>query len=617
MATKEEADASDHEEAEPHNHQRGTESRSSHGDHGDSTCYCDASCNICFIDSSYESHAGVVWFVHPVQLLSMGALEGMSALRRSEDLLSLKTRRIVIQNEDSSYPPAGAVLAMDPKGRGGTVITQDVSLNSVALMGQTTAGILTYSDVSGLLVNSEPISTLPAPVSFDSVADSSNLSGLIESYNQLLAVLNGAVITVNLPPSVTGLVAAPDINTADLSWNSVGSGYTYTVDLCGSNLATDVSGTTYQLTSLAPATTYTASVSAHNNSVFSSLPTSVSFTTDGLPVVSGLVVSNIDVTAASITWTSVGGSYTYNVYRGATFLANESGTSYSLTELTATTAYTISVRVTDGTNEGSPASNSFTTATPLTVTASAVTGTGATISWNSAGSGYLYNLQIVQGSTVIETLTGLTDLSYSVVDLNDSTTYIASVRFTSTGFTSSSAYTTTFRTSGPTSFGFFDRPYGERYEDTSNEPGVYSAGYRVDIPDSPWIGNQFNTITLKVKSTDTDTGNTTTSGVKINIYNSLNTDGSLLASSETVDISGDNDYVIPLSTTVTLARPMLIQFECTSTERLQFRLFTLYTTPFTTMTPVLISNNPPSIINFVNPDISSFIGGFYCQFSLV
>jgi hypothetical protein len=98
-----------------------------------------------------------VWFVPLVQLLSVGALEGMSALRRSEDLLSLKTRRIVIQNEDSSYPPAGAILAMDSKGRGGTVITQDVSLNSIALLGQTTAGILTYSDVSGLLVNSMPI----------------------------------------------------------------------------------------------------------------------------------------------------------------------------------------------------------------------------------------------------------------------------------------------------------------------------------------------------------------------------------------------------------------------------------------------------------------------------
>jgi hypothetical protein len=118
----------------------------------------------------------------------------MSALRRSEDLLSLKTRRIVIQNEDSSYPPAGAVLAMDSTGRGGTVLTQDLSLNSIALLGDASAGILTYSDVSGLLLNSAPIVSLPTPVPFDSVPDSATLPELIESYNHLLSVLNGKLI---------------------------------------------------------------------------------------------------------------------------------------------------------------------------------------------------------------------------------------------------------------------------------------------------------------------------------------------------------------------------------------------------------------------------------------
>ena len=137
----------------------------------------------------------------PVQLLSVGALEGMSALRRSEDLLSLKTRRIVIQNEDSSYPPAGAVLAMDSTGRGGTVITQDVSLNSVALMGQTTVGILTYSDISGLLVNSVPIGYLPTPPTVSSVKTTgpSLLSDLIVSYNNLLSALDGKLITKTNP----------------------------------------------------------------------------------------------------------------------------------------------------------------------------------------------------------------------------------------------------------------------------------------------------------------------------------------------------------------------------------------------------------------------------------
>ena len=498
---------------------------------------------------------------------------------------------------------------MDSKGRGGTVITQDVSLNSVALLGDVSAGILTYSDVSGLLLNSEPISGLPAPVPFDSVADSANLSGLIESYNQLLAVLNGTLISVNLPPPVTGLVATPGVNTADLSWNSVGSGYTYTVDLCGATVESDVSGTTYQLTSLVPTTAYNASVSAHNNSVFSGPASSVSFTTSGLPVVTNLTVSSIDVTAASLSWTSVGGGYTYNIYRGATFLATVSGTSYSLTGLTATTAYTVSVRVTDGTNQGAPASISFTTATPLTVSSSAVTGTSATISWTSAGSGYSYNLQILQGSAVIETLTGLTDLSYSVTDLSDSTTYIASVRFTSSGFTSSSAYTTTFTTTGPTSFGFLGYDSASNYQTATAGTGVYSVGYRVDNSGSPWIGYQFNTITLRVKSLNTSTP----SGVAIYVYDAI---GNIAASSDYITITTEQDYVIPLSATATVAISMLFQFECTGPDDLQFALFTSYGVPLTTMTPVLFLNNPPagySIIDFT----PSFVGGFYCEFSLV
>jgi len=441
-----------------------------------------------------------MWFVPPVQLLSVGALEGMSALRRSEDLLSLKTRRIVIQNEDSSYPPAGAVLAMDSKGRGGTVITQDLSLNSIALLGDLSAGVLTYSDVSGLLLNSEPISGLPAPVPFDSVPDSANLSDLIESYNELLAVLNGTLITVNPPPVVTGLVATPGVNTADLSWNSVGSGYTYTVDLCGSDLVTDVSGTTYRLTSLVPTTSYTASVSAHNNSVFSGPASSVPFTTGGFPVVTGLTVSSIDVSAASVSWASVGGGYTYNIYKGPTFLADVSGTSYSLTGLTATTAYTISIRVTDGIYQGAPASASFTTATPLTVTASAVTGTGAKIAWTSAGSGYAYNLQILQGSAVIETLTGLTDLSYSVTDLSDSTAYIASVRFTSSGFTSSSAYTTTFTTIGS---GF--SPIQGFYTQTRyNSQGIDSRNINFGLPPNYFDSTKYGSITRSLTDSPTN-----------------------------------------------------------------------------------------------------------------
>ena len=80
----------------------------------------------------------------------------MSALRKSLDLQSVKTRHIVMQNEDGSFPPAYSLIATDAKGLGNTEWVQDISMNSVTLFGNTATGVLAYSDVSGLLLNSVP-----------------------------------------------------------------------------------------------------------------------------------------------------------------------------------------------------------------------------------------------------------------------------------------------------------------------------------------------------------------------------------------------------------------------------------------------------------------------------
>jgi hypothetical protein len=387
-------------------------------------------------------------------------------------------------------------------------------------------------------------------------------------------------------------------------------------------VATDVSGTTYQLTSLVPTTSYIASVSAHNNSVFSGPASSVSFTTSGFPVVTGLTVSSIDVNAASVSWNSVGGGYTYKIYRGSTFLDTVSGTTYSLSGLSPTTAYTISVRVTDGTYQGAPASTTFTTATPLTVSASAVTGSGAKISWTSAGSGYTYNLQILQGSTSIHTHNGLTDLSYSVIDLSASTAYIASVRFTSSGFTSSSAYTTTFTTTGPTEFGFYVNGvsnmnvFNQETNPLPNTIEPYAIGYSIDnntLVD--WLGYQFNQITLHLRPNP----GSATSNISIKVYDSSGYPfGTILSSSSTILVNAENDYVFSLSSIVTIANPILIVFKCEGIANIQFAVTARGVspeTPFTTMQPKLINfNGSTTIISNYAP---SGDATFYCKFSLV
>jgi hypothetical protein len=192
----------------------------------------------------------------------------MSALRSSMDLQSIRTLHIVVQNEDGTFPPAYSLIATDEKGRGNTMLVQDISVNSVTLFGDASAGVLSFSDVSGLLVNSAPISELHPLVPFDSVAPAVSLPDLALSYNYLLQALNGKIITVNPLPFVTHITVTINSQTSvTLSWTSVGAGYNYNVYL-DTILQTTTTENNYTLTGLSIYQIYLAEVEA-SNTVFS------------------------------------------------------------------------------------------------------------------------------------------------------------------------------------------------------------------------------------------------------------------------------------------------------------------------------------------------------------
>jgi hypothetical protein len=119
-----------------------------------------------------------------------------------------------------------------------------------------------------------------------------------------------------------------------------------------------------------------------------------------------------------------------------------------------------------------------------------------------------------------------------------------------------------------------------------------------------------------VKSISNITGEPTPSDVKIYVYDSLEITENPVAVSNPVTITTEQDYVIPLSATVAVAYPMLIQFECIGPYELQFAVFTTYNEPLTTMSPVLFLNEPPTPPS-IGPFGGSFVGGYYCEFSLV
>jgi hypothetical protein len=81
----------------------------------------------------------------------------MDALRNTISTQSIKTKQIVFQYPDGSFPEAGAILNVTD-ARGHTDWTRAPNLDSVTLVDSSgNEGIITYTDVSGLMVNNIPV----------------------------------------------------------------------------------------------------------------------------------------------------------------------------------------------------------------------------------------------------------------------------------------------------------------------------------------------------------------------------------------------------------------------------------------------------------------------------
>jgi len=176
-------------------------------------------------------------------------------------------------------------------------------------------------------------------------------------------------------PSQPGNVSASNITTssATISWNAstdnVGvTGYNVYVD---GHLVTTITGTAQNLSGLDPSTSYTVSVTAIDAAGNESSAGSVTLTTTAAPdttpptAPSNVTASNIAETTADISWTAsqdLVGVVSYNVYMGGSLAGNVTGTSTSLSGLTANTTYTVSITALDAAgNESASGSTSFTT----------------------------------------------------------------------------------------------------------------------------------------------------------------------------------------------------------------------------------------------------------------
>jgi hypothetical protein len=156
-----------------------------------------------------------------------------------------------------------------------------------------------------------------------------------------------------------------------------------------------------------------------------------------------LTASAITPTSATVGWTAVSGAASYDVdYKSdssATWINAATGTtatSVSLTGLTSGTTYNYRVRTNCGSDSSAYSIAQFTTTpsvtcnAPVGLTSSAITTTGATVSWTAVSGALSYDVDYKTGSsaTWINAVTGTTATSVSLSGLTSATTYDWRVR---------------------------------------------------------------------------------------------------------------------------------------------------------------------------------------------
>ena len=201
--------------------------------------------------------------------------------------------------------------------------------------------------------------------------------------NTNFTITAGTTTDTTVPSTPTLSASGTTQTSTNLSWtastDNVGvTGYNV---YRGTTLLTTVTGTTYTATGLTASTAYSFTVRARdaagNLSVTSNtvnVTTLAATTTDTtVPSTPTLSASGTTQTSTNLSWTASTdnvGVTGYNVYRGTTLVTTVTGTTYTATGLTASTAYSFTVRAKDAAGNLSAVSNTVnvTTLAATTVT---------------------------------------------------------------------------------------------------------------------------------------------------------------------------------------------------------------------------------------------------------
>jgi len=198
-------------------------------------------------------------------------------------------------------------------------------------------------------------------------------------------------------------------------------------------------------------------------------------------VPSGLSSSSITETSFTLSWNASSdnvGVTGYDVYRNGSLIGSVTGTSASITGLTASTTYAMTVRAKDAAGNVSSASSSLNVTTldppdtqaptaPTALVSSSITQTSFTLSWNASSDNVgVTGYDVYQNGSLLGFVTGT---SADITGLTASTTYAMTVRAKDaagnvSNTSSTLNVTTADQTGGGCTGGITSYPYAEGFE---------------------------------------------------------------------------------------------------------------------------------------------------------
>lgn len=283
---------------------------------------------------------------------------------------------------------AAAPVVVDPALPAPTTVT--------ATAASDTAVTVTWAAVTGAdsyVVTHWPTADPTARTTVEATGTTANVTGLSPATEYGFSVhavdASGAAGTESATATATtegaqldtptGLAVSTITNTsAAAAWNPVPSAENYVVSWALQSApgvpvgSQSVTAANYTMTGLTADTDYVVSVVAQAAGIGDSDPATANFSTiPQLATPTGLATSNITATGADVAWTAVAGADGYEISWALTSspevpLGSDTDTAspYSITGLTASTGYTVSVVATDSTGaaaDSAPGITTFTT----------------------------------------------------------------------------------------------------------------------------------------------------------------------------------------------------------------------------------------------------------------